>query len=131
MGTIEKKLKYLSAAADEEIAELRGQLDKTDRAFSNGIAVLDKSLKAQTDDLRDRLQESRTSFDDRLQALKGQLLEEIDRRHASLSSGKVSREDLAEALFELCMQIKGKEGNAKPANAEASRNAELFLPEPD
>lgn len=122
---IEKKLQYLSAAADEEMADIRQQLETSDRKFSSGLAATDKAFKSQQNQLREELLQTRSNLEAELQDLKDRLYAEIEKNFSQLKEGKISKEELSEVLFELCMRVKG--GGVE--SASTPKNAELLLPE--
>ena len=129
VDSIEKKLKYLSATADEEIDDIRQHLERTEQNSSNSIAAIDSLVKNQTGALSEALSQTRESLENDIDTLKGQILKELDKRYATLGETKLSRDHLAELLFELCMRVKGTDLVVE-ANSDNKRNAELLLPEP-
>lgn len=130
VDSIEKKLKYLSATADEEIDDIRQQLERTAQNNSNSIDAIDSLLKNQTGALSEQLSQTRENLQNNIDTLKGQILKELDKRYATLGETKLSRDHLAELLFELCMRVKGTDLVVEATNSDNKRNAELLLPEP-
>ncbi|NER32909.1 MAG: hypothetical protein F6J93_02330 [Oscillatoria sp. SIO1A7] len=131
VDSIEKKLKYLSATADEEIDDIRQQLERTAQNSSNSIAAIDSLLKSQTGALSEQLSETREGLENDIDTLKSQILKELDKRYANLGETKLSRDRMAELLFELCMRIKGTDMVVEQGgNSDNKRSAELLLPEP-
>jgi predicted nucleic acid-binding Zn-ribbon protein len=130
VNSLEKKLQYLSAAADEEMADIRQQLDTTDQRLSNSILGIDKNTKNQFLSLRESLSEARNSLDRDIQTLQTQIFEELEKRYSTLSEVKLSRDDLAELLFDLCMRVKGtKFVPEEKEGGDNNQNAELLLPD--
>lgn len=130
VNSLEKKLQYLSAAADEEMADIRQQLDTTDQRLSNSILGIDKNTKNQFLSLRESLSEARNSLDRDIQTLQTQIFEELEKRYSTLSEVKLSRDDLAELLFDLCMRVKGtKFVPEEKEGSDNNQNAELLLPD--
>lgn len=105
----EKKLKSVSLNAQEDSADLRQQIDRTNRKFSTGLEALDESVDSQTTALREELSQTRERLIEDARGLKSQIFEELDRRFSMLREVKVSRDDMAELLFELGMRLKGTE----------------------
>lgn len=131
VDSIEKKLKYLSATADEEIDDIRQQLERTAENSSNSIAAIDSLVKSQTGALSEQLSETRENLENDIDTLKSQILKELDNRYANLGETKLSRDHLAELLFELCMRVKGTDLVVEQGgNSDSKRSAELLLPEP-
>ena len=98
--SLEKKLKSLALTSQEEGADVRQQIDRLNRKFSTNIEALDDSIDIS--ETRDKLQEE-------VRLLKNQVFDELERRFSLLREVKVSRDDMAELLFELGMRLKGNE----------------------
>ncbi|BAU14811.1 hypothetical protein LEP3755_53640 [Leptolyngbya sp. NIES-3755] len=106
---LEKKLKSYQALNQEECADLRQQSDRLNKKFVNTIQSLDESVHRQFSSVRTEISETKTKLREDVNALRDLVLEELDRRFSSLQDAKVSRDDIAETLFELGMRIKGTE----------------------
>lgn len=109
VDTIEKKVKSVSLTASEESADLRQQVDRLNKKFVNTIEALDGAIDKQTTSLRNDLSETRNQLQEDVRNLRNQMFEELDRNFSMLRDGKVSRDDIAEVLFELGMRLKGSE----------------------
>ncbi|HAZ46015.1 MAG TPA: hypothetical protein DDW76_14315 [Cyanobacteria bacterium UBA11369] len=109
LESLEKKIKAVSLSASEESADLRQLSDRMNKRFSNTIEALNDSVDKQVATLRDELSESKARLQEDVRSLRDQIFEELDRQFSSLRSGKVSKDDMAEILFEVAMRIKGTE----------------------
>ncbi|WP_271253695.1 hypothetical protein [Pseudanabaena sp. Chao 1811] len=107
--SIDKRLKTISSTAQEEAADLRQQFDRLNRKFTNSIETLDETVEAQRVALRDELAQTRDSLQNDTRDLRSLVLEELDRHFSILREDKLSKDDLAELLFELGMRLKGSE----------------------
>jgi hypothetical protein len=107
--SIDKRLKTISSTAQEEAADLRQQFDRLNRKFTNSIETLDETVEAQRVALRDELAQTRDSLQNDTRDLRSLFLEELDRHFSILREDKLSKDDLAELLFELGMRLKGSE----------------------
>ncbi|GET35970.1 hypothetical protein [Microseira wollei] len=107
--SLDKKIKAVSLTASEESADLRQLSDRMNKRFSNTIEALNDSVDKQVASLRDELSESKARLQEDVRNLRDQIFEELDRQFSSLRSGKVSKDDMAEILFEVAMRIKGTE----------------------
>ncbi len=107
--SIDKRLKTISTSAQEEAADLRQQFDRINRKFTNSIETLDETVEAQRIALRDELAQTRDSLQNDNRELRSLVLEELDRHFSILREDKLSKDDLAELLFELGMRLKGSE----------------------
>ncbi|NMG57412.1 hypothetical protein E1H12_02475 [Geitlerinema sp. P-1104] len=127
IDAVEKKLQYVNASLDEDSEDLRNQLRTVESRLSSNFVVAEKSLKSQVRTLEEDLTETRTRLDGELAGLRSQILEELQRKSQQLEGEKLSRTDLADILFDVCMQVKGKETQAQETqNANPER---LILPE--
>ncbi|HAX77513.1 MAG TPA: hypothetical protein DCY88_17180 [Cyanobacteria bacterium UBA11372] len=107
--SLEKKIKAVSLTASEESADLRQLTDRMNKRFSNTIEALNDTVDKQVASVRDELSESKARLQEDVRNLRDQIFEELDRQFSSLRSGKVSKDDMAEILFEVAMRIKGTE----------------------
>lgn len=107
--SLEKKLRSISLSYQEEISDLRQQVDRVNKKFTNAVEGLDQNIDNQTTSLRKELTESRTKLQEDVRALRVQVFEELERRLSTMRDAKVSKDDVAEILFELGMRLKGNE----------------------
>jgi hypothetical protein len=107
--SIDKRLKTISASTQEETADLRQQFDRINRKFTNSIETLDEAVEAQRVALRDELAQTRDNLQNDTRELRSLVLEELDRSFSILREDKISKDDMAELLFELGMRLKGSE----------------------
>lgn len=106
---LEKKIKSLNVTYQEEMTDLRQQVDRVNKKFSNSIEALDQTIDSQTNTLRDELLQARAKLQEDVRSLRTQVFEELERRFAMLREDKISRHDMAEFLFEVGMRLKGNE----------------------
>jgi gas vesicle protein len=106
---IEKKLKSLNTNTQEEVSDLRQQVDRVNRKFTSSIEALDEAVDGQKVALRDELAQTRDKLQEDARELKSHVLEELERHFSVLRDAKVSKDDMAEILFELGMRLKGTE----------------------
>ena len=130
VDSLEKKIKYLSLTTHEENNKLKQEIEvKSHTAFQN-IDALQNSLRSETSYIKDELFQTRNTLGEDLQNLKKQVLEKLESNLSELTENKVSRTDLAEVLFELCLKVKGSE--FVPSLKEATENqvkTEFILPQ--
>lgn len=128
---IDKKLKAAIASTEEEQLELRQQIERNSKKFSTSIENLDKDIDTQTDSIRTQMSQSVGKLQEDVHTLRTQIFEQLDLRFATLSGVKVSRDDMAELLFELGMRLKGTEFVPKLKQAaEDSVDTDVRLIEP-
>jgi DNA anti-recombination protein RmuC len=130
VDSLEKKIKSITLNTQEESADLRQQIDRINRKFSSSIEALDEALDSQTGSIRDELSQTRERLSEETRILKTQVFEELDRRFSMLREVKVSRDDMAEILFELGMRLKGTEFAPELKGVTDNKlNNEFLLPE--
>lgn len=109
VDSFEKKLKSLNLTVQEEGTDLRQQIDRLNRKFSNSIEALDETVDNQNNAIREELSQTRDKLQEDVRTLKAHVLDELDRQFSMLREVKVSKDDMAEILFELGMRLKGTE----------------------
>ncbi len=102
-------LKASKSAENEENTEIRQQLDRFSKRLASNISNLDEALDKQVSSVRDDLLSSHRKQQADLIAVRTELFEELEKRITTLSSAKVTREDMAESFFELALKLKGSE----------------------
>lgn len=107
--SFEKKLKSLSLSSQEESADLRQQLDRINRKFTTTIQSLDESVDKQINLMREEFTDTRDRLQEDVRSLRNQVFDELNGRLSVMRDAKVSRDDMAEILFELGMKLKGTE----------------------
>jgi archaellum component FlaC len=126
---LDKKIKTLTSNSLEELTDLRQQADRLNRKFSSSIEALDEALDNQTNSLREELGQTRDQLQDEVRSLKSQVLEELERRFSLLTEVKISRDDMAEVLFEVGMRLKGTEFIPTIQQAADEKHGSFSLPE--
>ncbi|MGK7927885.1 MAG: hypothetical protein AB4290_22050 [Spirulina sp.] len=130
--SLEKKLKYLSLTTHEETTKLWQKIDQTSQKNSTTLEALNKNFNTKTSALKEELTQTREHFQSDSQTLKTKIFAELEKCFSNLKETKVSRTDLAEVLFELCIKVKGTEFVPDLKEAMESRlQAEFLLPDED
>jgi DNA repair exonuclease SbcCD ATPase subunit len=107
--SLEKKIKTFNTNHTEEETDLRQQVDRLNRKLSSSIEDLDESLETKTKSLKEELTTTRDQYQGEILMLRDMVLSEIAEQAKLLQAGKVSRFDMAEALFEMGMRLQGSE----------------------
>ena len=105
--SFEKRLKSLSLSSQEESADLRQQIDRINRKFTTTIQSLDESVDKQINLMREEFTDTRDRLQEDVRTLRNQVFDELNGRLSVMRDAKVSRDDMAEILFELGMKLKG------------------------
>lgn len=128
--SFEKKLKSINSTVQEDTTDIRQQIDRVNRKFSSSIEALDEAIDNQTGAIRDDFSQSRDQLQEDIRSLRTQVFEELDRRFSVLREVKVSRDDMAEILFELGMRLKGSEFVPELKEvADSNLDSGLLLPD--
>ena len=109
VDSLEKKLKYLSLTTQDETSKLKQEFKHTTQATFDNINSIQESLNTQTHNLKTEIIKTKQVLDKDIQFSRQQLLDKIEKDVLKLSDEKVSRGDLAEVLFELCLKVKGSD----------------------
>lgn len=109
VDSLEQKIKTSNLNYQNENADLRQLIDRINKKFSSSIEALDQTIDSQTSSIWNNLSETKEKLQEDTRNLRIQIFEELERRFSSLSGAKVSRDDMAEILFELGLRIKGTE----------------------
>ncbi len=109
LDVTDKRIKALQITGEEERNELRQIIDRTHRKSSSNFDKLGEDLEATTGLLRENLSESQSKLQEDIRNLRTYIQEELERRLSAIGNIKVSRDDMAEILFELGMRLKGTE----------------------
>ena len=133
-SSFEKKVKYLNFKTQEKHQQIEQELESLSKHSYENIDLLHNSINANTNSLKADINQSKAAVDEDLKLLKQQILDKLESNLAILSSDKVSREDLAEVLFELCLKLKGADTNLELPEGIDSQSVEkidsdLMLPE--
>lgn len=106
---LEKKLRAQQTTSEAERNDLRQQIERLNRKSSSSIEKLTEDLEQASATLREEIIETKDKLQEDARSLRLYVQEELERRLSALSGNKVSRDDMAEILFELGMRLKGTE----------------------
>ena len=120
VASLEEKINSLSITAQKDNADLRQMVNGTYKSFSSNLESIDKTVVTQTTSIRKELSETKEKLQEDTRNLKAQIFEELERRFSLLSDAKVSRNDMAEIMFEVGLKL--KKTDLAPELKEAMRN---------
>jgi DNA anti-recombination protein RmuC len=109
IDSLDNKIKTLNVNVQDENAELRQNIGRVNKKFSTNIEALNETVDQQTNSIRQELSQTREKLHEDVRTLRANIFEDLDRRFSMLRDVKVSRDDMAEILFEVGMRIKGIE----------------------
>jgi vacuolar-type H+-ATPase subunit I/STV1 len=107
--SLEKKLKTVTASTQEETSDLRQQVDRINKKVTVSLQELDEEVDGLRSATREEISQTREKLQDEVKTLRTNVFEELDRQFSMLRVAKVSKEDMAEILFELGMRLRGTE----------------------
>lgn len=106
VDSLEKKVRFLNLTVQDENSELRQNIGHVNKKFSKSIEVLNETVDTQANSIREELSQTRGKLQEDAQMLKANIFEDLDRRFSLLRDVKVSKDDMAEILFEIGMRLK-------------------------
>jgi len=124
---LEKKIQYVTVTHTEDFTELRQDLERTQKNFNEQVKGLDKTLHNQTESLEQNIRHTKESLQKELHDLTGHIQTEVDKYVSGLQDNKISRDEFAEVLFDLCMKVKKTDFVREIEGSEVK--ADLLLPE--
>lgn len=129
-SSLEKQVQYIKVTTQEQTAGLESQVREIDKKNTNKIESFHKTLTTQTNALRIDLLKTTEELQETIGGLEKRVFDEIERDLSSLKDGKISRIDLADFLFEVCLKLKGAEliPQLTPSN-DRKLDSDYLLPE--
>jgi ElaB/YqjD/DUF883 family membrane-anchored ribosome-binding protein len=127
VDSVEEKIKSVSFTSQKDNADIRQLIDHSYKSFSSSLESLDKTIVSQTTSIRKELSETREKLQEDTQSLQSQIIEELERRFSMLKDAKVSRNDMADILFELGLRIKKTEFAPKLKEAAQSNGSDEVI----
>ena len=120
VAALEEKINSLSITAQKDNADLRQMVNGTYKSFSSSLESIDKTVVTQTTSIRKELSETKEKLQEDTRNLKTQIFDELERRFSMLSEVKVSRNDMADIMFEVGLKL--KKTDLAPELKEAMRS---------
>jgi len=129
INALEKQLKYVRLNSQEEVSHLRQSVEENRQRTQARINTLNQTLNANSESLRSELSQTREQLRTEIQNLKQELDEEIESHFRDLGQTKISRDDFAEILFNLCLKIKGADSEVLTESETAEKQLDYLLPD--
>jgi DNA anti-recombination protein RmuC len=129
-NSLEKQVQYLTFTSHEQTNHLQYRVHEIEQKSNTSLESIHQTVSNGTNSLKNELLQTKEEMEIKLRALEKRVFEEIDRDLSIVKDGKISRVDLADLLFELCLKIKG--ADLIPALAGSNNNSggtEYLLPE--
>jgi DNA anti-recombination protein RmuC len=130
LSSLEKQVQYLTFTSHEQTNHLQYRVHEVEQKSDAGIEAVHRTVSSQTNALKTDLLQTKEQLEEGLRALEKRVFDEIDKDLSAMKDGKLSRVDLADLLFELCLKVKGAEFiPTLPGPAENPINADYLLVE--
>lgn len=107
--SLEKKINLVGITSQEDAKYIKEQIELKDKKFANSLSTAAQETADSVSALHAELTETRGKFQEEVRNLKEQMLRELETQVEILQSNKVSKEIMAETLFELGTKIKDVE----------------------
>ncbi|ELS00968.1 cysteinyl-tRNA synthetase [Xenococcus sp. PCC 7305] len=131
INALEKKLQYLGLNTSNEVTKLTKSIETKTQRNSQIIDAVSKRFETQNQQLREEIAQTKTGLEKDLSGLKKELLELLEQDLANFSKDNLSRHELADLLFGICMKIKKTDVNPELFGSTQNNQeiqAELILP---
>jgi len=130
MYSLEKKIQYISITTNEELTDMRQDIEGKDKNVSESIDSLNKLIGSQINSVKAEVNQAQEKLEKDIQSLKNEIVDKLEKRLSGLTESKVGRDDLAEILFEMCMRVKKNEFLPElEGSGDYNVKADLLLPE--
>jgi SMC interacting uncharacterized protein involved in chromosome segregation len=107
--SLNREIKSLNLTAQEERADLQQQIERIDSKLTNRFESLSEEADKSNSNLHKELSQTRGKLQQEIQDLRTKVFDELEKRFSSLGEAKVSKDSMAEILFEVGMKLKGTE----------------------
>jgi len=105
-STTEDKISYVNTNNQAEHQKINEELTKISKESYRNIDFLQNSINDHHSSLKHEITQSKSTIDRELQLLKRQIFDKLESGMRELSNTKLSHDDLADVLFELCLKLK-------------------------
>jgi DNA anti-recombination protein RmuC len=131
VDNLEKKLHYLSLNSQEKINQLNKDTKIVEQKNSQDLDKLKQNLSEKSLIIDDRSKKNFERIEEDIQGLRYQIFEEIEKNFANLKENKLTRTELSELFFSICLNIKANNltGKLSEINSEKSIQPEILPPE--
>lgn len=131
IDTLEKKLHYFNLNSQEKISQLQKDTKLTEQNNGKNLETLKNTLSDRTNIIDNEIKENVDRIDEDIQTLHRQVFEEVEKSFADLKDNKLTRLELSELFFKICLEIKENNsiGNLPELTRQKSIQPEILPPE--
>lgn len=116
--SLEQKIRFLNLTAKEKNSKLKQEIDDLELKTRQNLDYSYKYLTSKTNKLSEEIDRVKAELSESITFFKQQTMSQIDKDFLDLKDSKISRIDLAEVLFELCLKLRGNESFSRIKEAE-------------
>ncbi|MGK7896270.1 MAG: hypothetical protein AB4372_22315 [Xenococcus sp. (in: cyanobacteria)] len=131
INALEKKLNYLGLNTSNEVNKLNKNIEIKTQRNSQIIDAVSKKIENENQNLKKEITQTKTTLEKDIVSLKQELLELLEQNLSNFSKNNLSRHELADLLFEICLKIKRTDVKAELVDSDLNNEemkAELILP---
>ncbi len=107
--SLEQKIRYLDLTSKEKISTLKQEIDYFDRVTSARLEDIESKFKTKNNFIEDEIKALKQEINTTFEGFKKQTISEIKKDFLEIKNDKISRTDLGEILFEICLKLRGDE----------------------
>ena len=111
-NSLEQKIQYFNTDNKKEQQQIKTDLELVAKQTRDSIDYLQDSIKTQNSNFEAEITQSKVVLNEEMRLVKQQITEKLNSSLSKLSTGKVSRSDLAEVLFEISLKLKNLENKS-------------------
>ena len=135
-SSTEDKISYVNSNNQAEHQKINEELTKVSKESYKNIDFLQTSINDYHSSLKQEITQTKSTIDRELQLLKRQIFDKLESSLGDLSNTKLSHNDLADILFELCLKLKDpsaslelQEDDSEYEATRSQNNADLVTPD--
>lgn len=134
VNTVDKRQKYDRAQSQSEQHKLQQEIDTISSYSHENIDFLRRKINDNTNSLKLDISQSKSDLTRELSLFRQHITSQINRDLTQLTERKISRTDLADVLFDLCLELKETDKNlglTQQADTESTEQANANLTNSD
>ena len=131
INALEKKLNFLGLNTSNEVNKINKNIETKTQRNSQIIDAVSQRFDNQNRQIKEEIIQTKATLDKDIASLKQELLELLEQDLSDFSKNNLSRHELADLLFEICLKIKRTDVKAELVDAEGDNEemqAKLILP---
>jgi len=90
MYSLEKKIQYISSSTNEELTDMRQDIEGKDKNVSESIDSLNKLIGSQINSVKAEVNKAQEKLEKDIQSLKNEIVDKLEKRLSGLTESKVA-----------------------------------------